>query len=109
MMKNTNDQIWLTSVLTDSDVNGAITLGFSLSGVFTSRKLGVVISPNVSKGLRRALNYCFDFVFYLDHELNTVGLENDEFVKVFALTLKSFKKIVMLTPTMLVHTFLLRF
>ncbi|CAL8085124.1 unnamed protein product [Orchesella dallaii] len=101
-MKYSSDQIWLTSALADSDVHGALTLGYSLRRVFTCRKLGVIISPNVSKVLRRALNYCFDFVFYLDEELNTVGLENEEFVKVFALTLKSFQKVVMFSPTMLV-------
>ncbi|CAL8085461.1 unnamed protein product [Orchesella dallaii] len=101
-MKNTCNRVWLTSVLSDSDVPNALTLCFSLRRVLTSRRLGVIVSPKVSRVSREALGYGFDFIFTLDEERNTAGLENEDFVKLFALTLLGFEKCVLLSPNMLV-------
>ncbi|CAL8143561.1 unnamed protein product [Orchesella dallaii] len=42
----------------------------------------------------------FDFLFYLEDELNTSGLNNEDFFKLSAFTLKCFSKFVFLEPTM---------
>ncbi|CAL8140616.1 unnamed protein product [Orchesella dallaii] len=96
------DTVWLTSALSDSDVPNALILCFSLRRVLTSKRLAVIVSSNVSKDLREGLSYGFDFIFTLDEERNTAGLENEDFVKLFALTLQGFEKCVMLSPNMLV-------
>ncbi|CAL8085469.1 unnamed protein product [Orchesella dallaii] len=101
-MKTSGNRVWLTYVLSDSDVPNALTLCFSLRRVLTSRRLAVIVSPKVSRVSREALSYGFDFVFTLDEERNTAGLENEDFVKLFALTLQGFEKCVMLSPNMLV-------
>ncbi|CAL8085064.1 unnamed protein product, partial [Orchesella dallaii] len=101
-MAGSSEQVWLTYALSDASVKDALTLSFSLRNVLTSRKIGVIISYKVSVSLREALEYGFDYVFYLDEERNTAGLKSEEFVKLFALTLKSFERCVMLSPKMLV-------
>ncbi|CAL8143535.1 unnamed protein product [Orchesella dallaii] len=68
--------------------------------VFTSRKLAVLVSRNVSNSMREVVRSAFDFFFYLEDELNTAGLKNEEFVKLSAFTLKCFSKLVFLEPTM---------
>ncbi|CAL8085493.1 unnamed protein product [Orchesella dallaii] len=102
VMKTTKDTVWLTFALSDSDVPNALILCFSLRRVFTPKRLAVIVSPSVSKVLREALSYEFDFIFTLDEERNTAELENEDFVKLFALTLQGFEKCVMLSPNMLV-------
>ncbi|CAL8147123.1 unnamed protein product [Orchesella dallaii] len=92
-------QVWLTYVLTDLDVPKALTLCFSLKKVFTSRKLAVLVSPNVSPAMRELVRHAFDFLFSLEEGLNTAGLTNEEFVKVSAFTLKCFGKVAFLEPT----------
>ncbi|CAL8084892.1 unnamed protein product [Orchesella dallaii] len=101
-MTGFSGQIWLTSALTDEDVPNALTLCCSLKRVFTSRKIAVIYSSKVSKNLKEALNYGFDFLFHLEEDWNTTGLKNEEFVKLFPLTLKSFEKCAYLSPNMLV-------
>ncbi|CAL8146466.1 unnamed protein product [Orchesella dallaii] len=101
-MKTTKNTVWLTFALSDSDVPNALILCFSLRRVLTPKPLAVIVSPKVSRVLREALSYGFDFLFTLDEERNTVGLENEDFVKLFALTLQGFEKCVMLSPNMLV-------
>ncbi|CAL8085458.1 unnamed protein product [Orchesella dallaii] len=101
-MKNTCNRVWLTSVLSDSDVPNALTLCFSLRRVLTTRRLAVIVSPKVSRVSRAALSYGFDFLFILDDEGNTAGLEDEDFVKLFVLTLQGFEKCVMLSSNMLV-------
>ncbi|CAL8084784.1 unnamed protein product [Orchesella dallaii] len=93
-------QVWLTYVLTDLDVPNALTLCFSLKRVFTSRKLAVLVSRNVSISMRELLHHVFDFFFYMEEERNTAGLKDEEFVKLSAFTLKCFEKVVFLEPTM---------
>ncbi|CAL8085038.1 unnamed protein product [Orchesella dallaii] len=100
-MKKTSEQIWLTTALIEADVPDALTLCFSLRKVMTSGKLAVLVSPKVSKVMREALHYGFDFVFLLEEDRNTAGLENEDFAKLFALTLKSFDKILVVFPNML--------
>ncbi|CAL8084834.1 unnamed protein product [Orchesella dallaii] len=101
-MKDYTNQLWLTSALSDDDVPGALTLCFSLRKVLTSRKVAVIYSRKVTRALREALNFGFDYVFCLEDDRNTAGLKDEEFVKLFALTLKSFEKCAMLSPNMLV-------
>ncbi|CAL8087624.1 unnamed protein product, partial [Orchesella dallaii] len=94
-------QIWLTAVLTDFDVSGALTLCFSLKRLLTTRKIGVIVSKKVSKDIKELLRHTFDFFFFLDEERNTEELKEDDFVKVFTLSLKPFEKCVFLAPTMM--------
>ncbi|CAL8084898.1 unnamed protein product [Orchesella dallaii] len=101
-MQGCSGEVWLTSALTDEDVPNALTLCCSLKRVFTSRKIAVIYSSKVSKNLKEALNYGFDLLFHLEEDRNTAELKNEEFVKLFALTLKSFEKCVYLSPNMLV-------
>ncbi|CAL8085097.1 unnamed protein product [Orchesella dallaii] len=101
-MSLTREKIWLSTALTDEDVPGALTLYFSLRRVITSHKVAVIVSQKVSKDLREVLHHVFDYVFLLEEDWNTAGLENNDFAKLFALTFKSFEKIVMLSPNMLV-------
>ncbi|CAL8129043.1 unnamed protein product [Orchesella dallaii] len=101
-MNGITEQIWLTSALFDSEVPNVLTLGFSLKRSATSRKIAVLVSPSVSKELRKTLNCCFDFVFILQEDWNTIGLKNEFFVKLFALTLTNFRTCVMLSPNMMV-------
>ncbi|CAL8085106.1 unnamed protein product [Orchesella dallaii] len=101
-MKNSSEQVWLTTALTEADVPNALTLCFSLRKVLTSRKLAVVVSPKVPKVLREALHYGFDFVFLLEEDRNTAKLQNEDFAKLFVLTLKSFNNILVLSPKILV-------
>ncbi|CAL8143552.1 unnamed protein product, partial [Orchesella dallaii] len=68
--------------------------------VFTSRKLAVLVSRNVSNSMREVVRSAFNFFFYLEDELNTSGLKNEDFVKLSAFTLKCFSKLVFLEPTM---------
>ncbi|CAL8131184.1 unnamed protein product [Orchesella dallaii] len=96
---STLSQVWLTYVLTDLDVPKALTLCFSLKKVFTSRKLAVFVSPNLSPAMRELVRHAFDFLFYLEVGLNTAGLTNKEFVKVSAFNLKCFGKVAFLEPT----------
>ncbi|ODM89052.1 Glycogenin-1 [Orchesella cincta] len=95
-------EVWLTSALTDDEVPNALTLCCSLRRVLTSRKIAVIYSSKVSKALKEALNYGFDFLFHLEEDRNSAGLKNEDFVKLFALTLKSFDKCVFMSPNMLV-------
>ncbi|CAL8143514.1 unnamed protein product [Orchesella dallaii] len=95
-----SSQVWLTYVLTDFDVPKALTLYFSMKRVFTSRKLVVLVSRNVSPSMKEVVRSVFDFLFVLEDELNTAGLKNEEFVKLSAFTLKFFGKVVFLEPTM---------
>ncbi|CAL8143531.1 unnamed protein product [Orchesella dallaii] len=97
---SSSSQVWLTYVLTDLDVSKALTLCNSMKRVFTSRKLAVFVSRNVSPSMREVVRSAFDFFFYLEDELNTAGLKNEEFVKLSAFTLKCFGKLVFLEPTM---------
>ncbi|CAL8085082.1 unnamed protein product [Orchesella dallaii] len=101
-MNGSRDQVWVSSVLKDEDVPDVLTLCFSLRRVMTSYKIAAIVSPKVSKGLRDALRHGFDYVFVLEEDMNTAELEIGNFAKLFAFTLKSFDKIVMLSPTMLV-------
>ncbi|ODN02087.1 Glycogenin-2 [Orchesella cincta] len=101
-MSSFNDQIWLTSVLVDTDVRNAITLCISLRRTTTFRKIGVIVSPQVSRELHDNIESCFDFVFPLQLDRNVAGLKHSEFVKLYGLTLKVFKICVILAPNMLV-------
>ncbi|CAL8084861.1 unnamed protein product [Orchesella dallaii] len=92
-------QVWLTYVLNDLDVPKVLTLCFSMKKVFTSRKLAVLVSRNVSPSLREVLHHVFDFLFYMEEERNTAGLKDEEFVRLSAFTLKCFRKVVFLDPT----------
>ncbi|CAL8130907.1 unnamed protein product [Orchesella dallaii] len=96
-----HSQVWLTYAITDSDVPKALTLCFSMRRVYTSRKLAVLVSRNVSHSMREVLHYVFDYLFYLEDERNTAGLKEEEFVKLSAFTLKCFGKVVFLEPSML--------
>ncbi|CAL8087633.1 unnamed protein product [Orchesella dallaii] len=96
-----HSQIWLTSALTDSDVSGALTLCFSLKKLLTTRKIGVIVSKKVGKNIKEFLRHTFDFFFDLDEERNPVELKEEDFVKVFTLSLKPFEKCVFLAPTMM--------
>ncbi|CAL8084802.1 unnamed protein product [Orchesella dallaii] len=89
-----NSQVWLTYVLNDLDVPKALTLYFSMKRVFTSRKLAVFVSHNVSVSKREVLHQVFDFFFYLEKERNTAGLKDEEFVKLSTFSLKCFEKVV---------------
>ncbi|CAL8143532.1 unnamed protein product [Orchesella dallaii] len=96
-----HSQVWLTYAITDSDVPKALTLCFSMRRVYTSRKLAVLVSRNVSPSMREVLRSIFDFFFYLEEELNTAGLKEEEFVRLSAFTLKCFGKLVFLEPSFL--------
>ncbi|CAL8143548.1 unnamed protein product [Orchesella dallaii] len=96
-----HSQVWLTYAITDSDVPKALTLCFSMRRVYTSRKLAVLVSRNVSHSMREVLHYVFDFLFCFEDERNTAGLKEEEFVKLSAFTLKCFGKLVFLEPSML--------
>lgn len=51
---------------------------------------------------RKALYQAFDFVFYLDEDLNTARLKSDDFAKLYSLlVLGSFKNCAYLSPCML--------
>ncbi|CAL8129072.1 unnamed protein product [Orchesella dallaii] len=102
MAGDANNQIWLTYVLTDEDVPNALTLCFSLKSVRTNRKIAVVASRKVSLQQREFLHWSFDMFYCLDEDRNIAGLEIEEYVKLFPLTLKSFSRCVFLAPTMLV-------
>ncbi|CAL8084808.1 unnamed protein product [Orchesella dallaii] len=93
-------QVWLTYVLSDLDFPKALTLCFSMKRVYTSRKLAVFVSRNVSPSIREVLHNVFDFLFYLEEDRNTAGLKDEEFVRLSAFTLKCFEKVVFLEPTM---------
>ncbi|CAL8143529.1 unnamed protein product [Orchesella dallaii] len=99
---STHSQVWLTYALSDSDVGKALTLCFSMKRVFTSRKLAVLVSRRVSASMKELLHHAYNFVFYMEEELNTAGLKEEEYVKLLALKLKGFSKIVFLEPTMFV-------
>jgi len=104
MAGDSSSQAWLTFALTDDSVPKALTLCFSLKRVMTTRKLAVLVSPKVSPALREALHLSFDHLFYhldLDDQ-NKAGLKDEEFAKLSALTLKSFEKIVVLEPSVMV-------
>ncbi|CAL8087620.1 unnamed protein product [Orchesella dallaii] len=94
-------QLWLTAALTDSDVSGALTLCFSLKKLLTTRKIGVIVSKKVAKDIKELLRHTFDFIFDLDEDRNPVELKEEDFVKVFTLSLKPFEKCVFLAPTMM--------
>jgi len=96
-------QAWLTFALTDDSVPKALTLCLSLRRVMTSRKLVVLVSPSVSPPLREALHLSFDHLYYLEYLRNQNGLKDADFAKLSGLTLKSFEKIVVLEPTMMVN------
>ncbi|CAL8129075.1 unnamed protein product [Orchesella dallaii] len=102
MAVDPNNQIWLTSALTDNDVPKALTLCFSLKRGLTNRKQGVIASQKISPVLKEALHRGFDLFFYLDEDRNTAGLKCEDFAKLFALTLKSFRKCFYLEPTIVV-------
>ncbi|CAL8084937.1 unnamed protein product [Orchesella dallaii] len=97
-----NNQAWVTSVLTDSDVEKALTLGFSLRRSLTSRKVGVIVSQKVSAAMKEALHLGFDHLFYLDEDWNEAKLKCEEYVKVYTMTLKAYDKLVYLEPSMVV-------
>ncbi|CAL8146310.1 unnamed protein product [Orchesella dallaii] len=97
-----SSQLWLTSAITDDDVSKALILCFSLRKTLTTRKIGVIVSKEVSPALRKILLRTSDILLHLEEEENSAGLRMDEFVKLYALTLKSYEKIVYLTPNMLV-------
>ncbi|CAL8138972.1 unnamed protein product [Orchesella dallaii] len=101
-MGDTGNQLWLTSAITDDDVVKALTLCFSLKRTLTSRKIAVITSKEVSSPLRNALRHGFDFLFNLEEYEKPARLIMEEFVKLYALTLKSFEKVVYLKPSMLV-------
>ncbi|CAL8146325.1 unnamed protein product, partial [Orchesella dallaii] len=100
-MGDTRSQLWLTSVISDDDVAKALTLCFSLRKTLTSRKIGVIVSKEVSPVMRKILFCNFDTLLNLEDVENSAGLRMEEFVMLYALTLKSFEKIVYLKPTML--------
>ncbi|CAL8085253.1 unnamed protein product [Orchesella dallaii] len=101
-MGDTGNHLWLTSAITDDDVVKALTLCFSLKRTLTSRKVAVVTSKEVSPPLRNALRQTFDFLFNLEEYEKPTKLRMEDFVKLYALTLKSFEKVVYLKPSMLV-------
>jgi len=103
-MGDSNSQLWLTYAVTDDDVEKALTLCVSMKKAMTTRKLAVLVSNKISASLRKALHLGFDLLFPIEEEWNTAGLSDEEFAKLFALTLKSFEKIVVLDPTMLVNS-----
>ncbi|CAL8146313.1 unnamed protein product [Orchesella dallaii] len=100
-MGDARSQLWLTSAISDDDVAKALILCFSLRKTLTSRKIGVIVSKEVSPVLRKILFCTFDTLLNLEDVENSAGLRMQEFVKLYALTLKSFEKIVYLKPTML--------
>ncbi|CAL8085088.1 unnamed protein product [Orchesella dallaii] len=101
MAGDPKSQVWLTSALTESDVPQALTLCFSLKRVFTCRKIGVIVSKKLTNELIEFLYKGFDYLFYLEEGLNTAKLKEQDFVKLFPLTLKPFEMCVFLSPTML--------
>ncbi|CAL8085188.1 unnamed protein product [Orchesella dallaii] len=99
----TENQIWVTYALSEEDVPKALTLCTSLRKVLTWRKVGVIVSQKLgSHPWRECLSEAFDFYFELEEHRNTKGLKENDFVKLFPLTLKSFEKILVLAPNMLV-------
>lgn len=51
---------------------------------------------------RQALNYGFDFVFYLEEDQNSAGLKLGDFAKLYSLVaLRSFKNCAFVSPSML--------
>ncbi|CAL8146751.1 unnamed protein product [Orchesella dallaii] len=100
-MGDARSQLWLTSALSDDDVAKALTLCFSLRKTMTTRKIGVIVCKQVSPTLRKILLRTFDIFLHLEEDDNSAGLEMEEFVKLYALTLKWFEKIVYFKPTML--------
>ncbi|CAL8146322.1 unnamed protein product [Orchesella dallaii] len=98
-------QLWLTSAISDDDVAKALTLCFSLRKMLSTRKIGVIVSKEVSPASRKRLFHAFDILLHHEEVENSAELGMEEFVKLYALTLKSFEKIVYLKPTMLVRTF----
>ncbi|CAL8084949.1 unnamed protein product [Orchesella dallaii] len=100
-MGDTGNHLWLTSAITDDDVAKALTLCFSLKRTLTSRKIAVVTSKEVSSPLRNALRHGFDFLFNLEEYEKPTRLRMEDYAKLYALTLKSFEKVVYLKPSML--------
>ncbi|CAL8084867.1 unnamed protein product [Orchesella dallaii] len=101
MTGNPNCQIWLTSALTESDVPKALTLCFSLKRVLTCRKVGVITSRQLPSHLIESLRQGFEYLFFLEDGRNSAGLKEQDFIKLFPLTLKPFEMCVFLSPTML--------
>ncbi|CAL8085265.1 unnamed protein product, partial [Orchesella dallaii] len=101
-MGDTGNHLWLTSATTNDDVVKALTLCFSLKRTLTSRKVAVVTSKEVSTPLRNALRHAFDFLFNLEEYEKPARVRMEDFVKLYALTLKSFEMVVYLKPSMLV-------
>ncbi|CAL8138495.1 unnamed protein product [Orchesella dallaii] len=101
-MRDAGSQLWLTSAITNDDVAKALTLCFSLKKRLSSRKIGVIVSKEVSSSFRKALRHGFDFVFNLEEDEKPTNLRMEEFVKLYGLTLKSFQKVVYLKPSMIV-------
>ncbi|CAL8084799.1 unnamed protein product [Orchesella dallaii] len=101
-MRDCPNEAWVTFALHDQDVYDALTFSFSLKRVLTTKKLAVMTSSKLSPFLKQALHHGFDFVFYLQDDLNTSGLPETDFVKLSALTLASFGKILFLSPKMMV-------
>ncbi|CAL8084881.1 unnamed protein product [Orchesella dallaii] len=101
MTDNPNSQVWLTSALTESDVPKALTLCFSLKRVLTGRKVGVITSRQLPNRLIESLRQGFEYMFFLEDGRNSAGLKEQDFIKLFPLTLKPFEMCVFLSPTML--------
>jgi len=99
-------EAWVTYALSDKDVQGALTLSCSMMRVLTTKNLVVIASQKLSTSMKQALHLGFDFVFYLQEDLNTAGLEIEDFVKLWALTLASFSRVVFLSPKMLVFEYI---
>ncbi|CAL8139184.1 unnamed protein product [Orchesella dallaii] len=101
MADDPTSQIWLTSALVESDVQEALTLCCSLKRVLTTRKVGVILSKKLPEVMVKTLYQGFDYLFYLEENWNTAELNEQDFVKLFPLTMKPFEICVFLSPSML--------
>ncbi|CAL8148649.1 unnamed protein product [Orchesella dallaii] len=101
-MIGSKSEVWATCALNDEQVAKALVLANSLKRSSTNRSIVVLVSPSVSSHLRNALGEAFHHKFILEEDRNEAGLKPDEFVKLFALTLHGFDKILFLWPSMIV-------
>ncbi|CAL8148661.1 unnamed protein product [Orchesella dallaii] len=101
-MIGSKSEAWATCALNDEQVAKALVLANSLKRSSTNRSIVVLVSPSVSSHLRNALGEAFHHKFILEEDRNEAGLKPDEFVKLFALTLHGFDKILFLWPSMIV-------
>ncbi|CAL8109687.1 unnamed protein product [Orchesella dallaii] len=96
-------EAWLTSCADDDSVISALVFGESLRRTKTSRRIGVIVSDNVSKDKRVVLRKVFDALFLMDESLVPVGhLGENERAKIYAFSLQLFQKCIFVEPNTLV-------